>query len=257
MTGRAWSQADLDLARANYKRHGTEWIAKQLGRTPAAVLQKLNLLRCMRSRPRTWWRGEFQDFIRRGVAAGQLDGTIAEAWNVDRTPKVDRRTVCYIRRASGIQETNAVRQTRLQRQRFAAKRQAESLGIRSVKDLSRRAWRRLAISAGWPLDCSPMEVRILTALQDGHWRTRIEILAAMGDAPDYGHTRLRCRRVLQNFDTSRGRSSALGNLALRGLIVRSNGRCRAGVGKGRSLYVYKLSDRAAEYHRRATRRKCG
>ena len=259
MAGRRWTVDEEEFARQHYQTRSAEWIGLQMGRSKAAVLMKLDKLGLKQCRPRNWWRGEFVEFVRQSAAAGLLDQDIAERWNSrPNAIRVDRRITCYIRHSASIGYSEAQEAARLGRRQAAQRKQCQVLGVQSVKDISRRAVRKYAISQGWPLECSRFECRVLNALQDGRPKTRMEIVEAMGGKATFSRGRRNNPgHNLQSFDTRKGSGTVLGNLAARGLIVISANRPRRGQGKGNSVRVYWLSAKAAEYHRRATRRKCG
>jgi hypothetical protein len=123
--------------------------------------------------------------------------------------------------------------------------QCEHLHASSLVDLSRRAARRKAIRSGWPPSCTPSEIAILESLLANGAQTRPQLAASLGrqdKPPDHW------------FPSRRSGGSLLGDLGKLGLVRRSDHRVATRGGKGRSLYVYGLTQKARNWHARGTRR---
>lgn len=251
MTRRPWTEQDVAFLRDNYRTHTAKWIGRKIERTTPCVLQKAAAVGLRKTRcPRGAWRTEIVEFLRTALAEGLLDTEIAERWNALGKWPVDRRTVCYYRRRAGLDIGDAVVLRRLDVKRDALRTQLQVLQVRSFGDLQRRKVRRAAAAAGWPLNCSVFECRLLGLLADGRPRTRRELAEALADP-----ARTAAYDSHKALQTSSGCGSVLGNLVRRGLVVKSAGRPIRGQGKGHSLFTYRLSQRAAEHHARCTRRR--
>lgn len=222
---RPWTIDDLITLRELYGRKTAKQLGRQLGRSASAVMLKANALGLSR---RYGAPAGLLDFIRQQHAAGYLDTDIHSQWmaNHGQLYPVDRKSIRNYRAGLGL-PVNSER--RLQRRRDAHRKQLETMGIASLQVLAVRRQRRAALQSGWPLDLSPLEVRIMDALQDGQFRTRREIAEAIG---------ARCEKQRTWFKCRRGTKTALGNLVVRGLVRRTAGRTRKGHGKGATAYEY-------------------
>jgi hypothetical protein len=244
MSGRPWTQAEIDLVLAKYGKIGVGRIAKQVGRTVSAVYQ-LAAARCDRLMlPKGWWRGELEQLVRDESAKGSLDTDIVRLWNAAHPDRsTGRRYIGDIRKRLGIDYEQQLA-TLKSRQRAGNKNQLQTLHVKSIKDLSRRARRRVAIERGWPTDCSPAECDVLDVLAPSVRMTRRQIAEALGRGD---------RPMNRLFASGRNGVSALNNLVGLGWAVRSPGRPVAGSGRGHSCAAYSLSQKAREWHKRAKR----
>jgi hypothetical protein len=177
--------------------------------------------------PRGQCPEDLQQFISDRHAQGLLDTEITEQWNAANPGRtIGRRNLCYVRRSLLGLPVNAERRQDVRR--LAQRRQMEVLGVTRFADVAKRARRRAAMRAGWPVDLRPAELRILAVMEDGEHRTRTEIAAAVGERGDARHW----------FKCKYGSQSALANLVSRGLLRRSRLRMRRVGGKGCSQHEY-------------------
>jgi hypothetical protein len=194
MSGRIWTDEEQDYLRRNYRRGAAPRIARQLGRSPQGVALKAAALGL---RITDWPKGhppaDLLDYIRQHNAAGLLDTQITRRWNSEHPDRIIcRRTLTYLRaRHLGLPVNE---EARLEMRREAYRKQMETLGVDSAPEMARRHHRRNAMREGWPVECGPLELRILRVMQDGQPRTRPEIAELIG----HGHMRNRaffkCRR---------------------------------------------------------------
>lgn len=247
MSGRAWTAEDLEFLRENYSTRTARWIARKVGRSAPAVLQQAAVLGLRKIRTRRGaWREQMDEFLRAAIAAGKLDGEMADDWNALGRWSVNARAICYYRHLLGIEMGDVQKERRLAQRRNGLRKQLEVLGCRTFGEVHKRRLRREAASAGWPLDCSRFEVRVLNLMADGKPRTKREIAEALG---------FQLRTSRDTLMTRKGGGSVLANLVSRGLLVRSKGRPVAGRGKGSAYRVWWLSAKASIYHARCTRRR--
>jgi hypothetical protein len=236
MSGREWTQEDVDLLRANYKHGAAERLSGRMGRSAQAIRQKARGLGLMIQSHR---RGEYPPdlvaFIRERHAAGKLDCEIAAEWNRSRRGiHVERRKVGYLRtRVLGL-PLHAERI--LERKRDGYRTQLQTLSAGSLTDITRRARQRRSMESGWPISLGlrPLEVQILDVLGDGALHTRLEIAETLGTAHRPRHEYF-CAKYAEA-----GGGCVLNHLVRRGLVRRSRGRSRRRAGKGRSQFEYWL-----------------
>jgi hypothetical protein len=108
------------------------------------------------------------------------------------------------------------------------RKQCETLRVEGIHEVFKRHLQRESRRDGWP-GAKPLERRILKVMQDGQYRTRVEIAAAINQQKRSQRWLFKCRY---------GSKSALCNLVQRGLLKRSRKQVRRGTGKGYSAYEY-------------------
>lgn len=245
MGGRRWTNDELELLRQQYGKKPNKRIAAALGRSVTSVRKEAESLGLRINRSANWWRGELEQFVRRGVAAGKLDSWISREWNAAHPGnRIQRRFVAYVRtrlelpRDKQLVTLHGVRVA-------AAKKQLETLNAKSFAHINERHMRRLAIGRGWPIGCSKTECDILDMLLERGQMTRREMgeLLGRGDKPQ--------KTVMPRASKS---GDLLGRLQRKGLVSRSKGRPFRGTGRGRSAAVYRLSQKARDHRARAGRR---
>ena len=245
MSGRPWTQEEINLVLKKYGKISIGRLARQVNRTAGAVYQLAAIRGKRLLLPKGWWHGELEQLVTVEAAKGSLDSDIAKAWNAAHPDKTtDRRYISELRRRLDISYDQQQVTLKL-RQQAGYARQCQTLKVQSIKDLSRRARRRVVISRGWPTDCTRSECDVLDVLEPRVRMTRRQIAEALGrgDRPQ--------RRMFAN---GRNGVSSLLNLCRRGWVVRSLGRPVSGHGKGRSYATYSLAQRARDWHTRATRK---
>ena len=224
MSGRLWTDEELDLLRTHYK-HRPNAVAGSAGRTQRAggPDQGRGPGAGQAANP----AGGAAGVIRARHQAGRLDSEIHAEW-IAAHPEAQlcRKSVRNYRRKLGL-PVNAER--RLEVRRAAYQKQLAVLGIPSIQVFAVRRQRRIAMQAGLPLDLRPLRVRVFEVLRGGGYWTRQEIAAAIGARNDCQRTWFKCRY---------GSQSALANLVHRGLVSRTVGRTRKGGGKGQRAYKY-------------------
>jgi hypothetical protein len=241
MSGRPWTEDELDYLRTHFGRNRCKRIGRQINRSAAAVALKANEIG-LRLLP--WRRGEppadLIEFMRQQHAAGLLDTDIARAWNAahpDR--KIERRTLCYYRRKLGLPVNETAR---VERRRAGQRRQMQVLRIDSPVELCRRFHRRAAVRAGWPPDTTPLELRILAVMKDGQPRCRADIAELIGQSHRPQRWWFKCKV---------GAQSALANLVRKGLLKRTQARIQKRPGKGNTRYEYWMPLAVLRERRRA------
>jgi hypothetical protein len=245
MSGTKWTAKERATLREVYGTKTVQRVAKILGRSVKAVYQQAVFQGLGSVGRKGWWRAELGPFVAEHVATGQLDQNVAAEWNVAHPEEpIGRRMVGYVRHRLGVASESQTAARRAGNRR-GYRLQCENLHVGSLVDLSRRAARRKAIRAGWPPSCTPAEIAILESLLANGPQTRPQLAASLGrldKPPDHW------------FASRRSGGSLLSDLGNLGLVRRSERRVATGGGKGRSLYVYGLTQKARNWHARGTRR---
>ena len=223
MSGRLWTQDDLDYLRRWHGRRPVPLIAHALKRTVSSTYRKA--VQCGLSTGKQSQLGtKLESFLREKHALGWSDAEIATAFGCE------RHTVGDWRKRFGL-ASNAYSEHFRRRVARKTRQQLRTAGVGSLKDLQVEAWRQRAREMGWPEDLRWRSIQILEALYTRGPLTRREIAEAIG-MPWKGS-----RKSLVSNDPE---GSYLAHLQARGLVIRL-GRVVRGKGSGYSTNLYSLA----------------
>ena len=166
MPGRFWTKHEDAVLRRWYGRKPAAEIAEELGRSVPAVTNRAGLLG-LTSRQRRYTEDKrLRDWVAYFALKGWLDQEIADSWNgTRRTYRLCRRVVCDVRRALGL-PANANNARHRAKVAEATRRQLERVGLGSLAEVRKEAYRRFARQRGWPEWLRPRHVQILDVLYE-------------------------------------------------------------------------------------------
>lgn len=223
MSGRPWTEYELDFVRNTYGRFSADEIGQEIDRSQRAVYQAAFKLGVASRNLTKDARAKLNQQIRRRLAQGWSDAEIAAE------AKCSRRWIQDIRRAMGLPASG---RNERYRRRVAenTRKQVQAAGVKSLADVRAESFRRFAAEQGWPRDLRPRHVQILNILHQHGPKTRRDLADLMG--LDWHGS----RASLKSCDSE---GSYLAHLMARGLVV-SLGKLAKGKGKGHSRCVYTL-----------------
>ena len=233
MPGRFWTKHEDAVLRRWYGRKPAAEIAEELGRSVPAVTNRAGLLG-LTSRQRRYTEDKrLRDWVAYFALKGWLDQEIADSWNgTRRTYRLCRRVVCDVRRALGL-PANANNARHRAKVAEATRRQLERVGLGSLAEVRKEAYRRFARQRGWPEWLRPRHVQILDVLYEQGPHTRRDLAVAIGWNISRGQRAL----LASNY----GRGSYLSDLLACGMVFRSRYRAVRGHKPGESWYLYAVS----------------
>ena len=223
MSGRPWTQDDLDYLRRWHGRRPVRLIAQELNRTRESTYRKTVQLGLSTGKQSRLGK-RFLTFLREKHALGWSDAEIAAAFGCE------RHTVGDWRKRLGL-ACNALSDHYRRRVARKTRQQLKEAGVSTLAELRAETWRQKAREMGWPEDLRWRSVQILEALHTRGPMTRREIAEAIG-MPWKGS-----RKSLVSNDPE---GSYLAHLQARGLVIRL-GRVVRGKGSGYSTNLYSLA----------------
>lgn len=225
MSGRRWTEAELETLRREYRRTRCEALARKLKRTWASVAQKaekLGLGRKYGRRPA--WTPELEAKYRALHAAGWTDAEVAREWGRE---SVLRVWLNAHRRRLGLPSNRSKNPRFRARCREKLRRQLERAGKKTFADLRHDRCRAFARSYGLPEGLQPRCVQIALCLLTGP-KTKSQICAAIG----LTFNPLK-KHPTNCLNAGAGRSTYLSVLGRHGLVVKQ--RIPGSGGKGPSV----------------------